>query len=88
MAAATEIYYRNLYTMKLTKRQKQVLTAIQAEIKRLGYPPSIAELGRRIGLANPAAVVHHLDALEKKGVIRRDRKVSRGIVVIESKEAK
>lgn len=73
------LYKRN---MKLTKRQKQVLTAIQRETKRLGYPPTLREIGAKVGLENPTAVLHHVDALEKKGAIRRDRKVSRGIVVV------
>jgi len=67
----------------LTKRQKQVLNCIVKEIETKGYPPSIREIGKALNISTLRGVTCHLDALEKKGYIKRDS-TPRGIKIISS----
>lgn len=70
----------------LPPRQKQVLNFIIAYIEQNGYPPSMREIATHIGVSGNVAVISHLDALERKGYIRRDTGSSRGIVLIREKQ--
>lgn len=55
----------------VTKRQLQVLECVRDYINEHGYPPSIREIGERFNIASLRGVTVHLDALERKGFIRR-----------------
>ena len=66
---------------KLTKRQQGVLKAIVGSLRRRGFPPTLRELQEETGISTPRGVVVHLQALEKKGYIRRDSS-ARGIRVL------
>ena len=69
----------------LSPRQKQVLEFIKEYIAHNEYPPSLREICAHLGIAGNAAVLSHLEALERKGHIRRDPGSSRGIVLIRDK---
>lgn len=56
----------------LTKRQRQILNFVTKEIEQKGYPPSIREIGKRMSISSLRGVTIHLDALEKKGYIKRN----------------
>lgn len=64
--------------MELTERQREVFNFIQAFIKERGYPPSIREIGEYFHIY-PRAVFDHLKALERKGYLKREGSMSRGI---------
>ena len=66
---------------ELTERQKGVLAAIQGWIKEHGYPPTIRELGKQLGIKSLRGVTTHLDAIARKGHIMR-RRQARGIRVL------
>ena len=66
---------------ELTERQKRVMTVIQEWIQEHGYPPSIRELGKQLGIKSLRGVTTHLDALAKKGRLTRKRS-ARGIRLI------
>jgi len=68
--------------MKLSPRQKQVFEFIQQFIASEGYPPTLRDIGRALGIKSTNAVNDHLKALERKGAIARDRSRSRGITVV------
>ncbi|HEY5649298.1 MAG TPA: transcriptional repressor LexA [Nitrospiria bacterium] len=55
----------------LTKRQEAVLRFVEAHTRRMGYPPTVRETARHLGIKGISAVKKHLDALEKKGRISR-----------------
>jgi repressor LexA len=55
----------------LPLRQQQVLDAIKGYIQAYGYPPTVREIARMIGVSAPATVAQHLDALERKGYLTR-----------------
>src|SRR5262249_41241797 len=47
-----------------------------------GYPPSIREIGQAVGISSTSVVDYNLRALERNGLIRRDREVSRGLGLV------
>lgn len=57
---------------QLTKRQHTVLEAIRSWIHEQGYPPTIRELGRLLGIRSLRGVTTHLDAIAKKGFLKRE----------------
>ena len=66
----------------LTTRQLKILQAIKEALVTNGYPPSMREIGAAAGLASPASVQYQLQALEKKGFIRRDPTRGRALEVL------
>jgi repressor LexA len=67
---------------ELSKRQQSILQFIIDEIKSKGYPPSVREIGKAVGLKSPASVHSHLKTLEKLNYLRRDPSKPRAIEVI------
>lgn len=65
---------------KLTARQAEVFDFITRNAHL--YGPTVREIAAGIGVRSPNGVVCHLKALERKGLIRRRPKVSRGIEVL------
>ncbi|MGB7294039.1 MAG: transcriptional repressor LexA [Candidatus Aminicenantales bacterium] len=62
----------NKLRKELTQRQRKALQAIEGFVLEHGFPPTIRELGRRLGLVNPSAVFKHVLSLERKGYLRRE----------------
>lgn len=65
---------------RLTARQAEVLAFIKANVGM--YGPTCREIAKAIGAKSPHAATVHLDALEKKGAIRRTPGKARGIEVL------
>jgi repressor LexA len=59
---------------QLTKRQHAVLDAIRVWVRQRGYPPTIRELGKLLGIKSLRGVTTHLDAIAKKGFLKREPK--------------
>ena len=55
-----------------TERQRRILQAISEFTSERGYPPSVREIGERVGLSSSSTIHAHLKALEKRGLISRD----------------
>ena len=68
--------------MPLTRRQREILDFISAQISEQGYAPSFEEIAKRFTFRSLATVHEHLTNLERKGYIRRAHNESRGIEVI------
>ena len=66
--------------MKLSRRQNEILDYIQARVEADGLPPTRAEINRHFGFSSPNAAQSHLRALAKKGAIRLNPRLARGIV--------
>jgi repressor LexA len=64
---------------QLTTRQQQVLEIITQYINEYGYPPSLRDIGKKLAVTGTLGVMKHLEALEKKGYLRRQEGSSRGI---------
>jgi SOS-response transcriptional repressor LexA len=58
-----------------------VLRTIRALAIQLGYPPTLRELGQALGIRSTNGVTDHLNALERRGLVRRSAFHSRGLVV-------
>ncbi len=67
---------------ELTDRQALVMETIRATLASRGYPPTIREIGEAVGLHSPSSVKHQLDALERKGYIRRDPHLPRALELV------
>ena len=70
----------------LTVRQRIVLDMIRTAVETRGYPPSMREIGEAVGLTSPSSVAYQLQALEKKGYLRRDPKLPRAMEVVDPAE--
>jgi repressor LexA len=67
------------FTDKLTRRQKAVYEFIRNKIRTRGYGPTVREIGEQFDIRSPNGVMCHLKALEKKGMITREKNMSRAI---------
>lgn len=70
----------------LTDRQRQVLSFISESIRSRGYPPTLREIGERMGIRSTNGVNDHLKALEKKGYLQRQDLKSRALRVLDPDE--
>ena len=61
------------------ERKVKILDYIAATLRARGYPPSVREIGRAVGLASTSAVHHHLQVLEREGYLERGGSQSRAI---------
>lgn len=69
--------------IKLTKRQSDVMDTIRDFIAETGFPPTRAEIAKKLGFKSPNAAEEHLKALCKKGAIEILAGASRGLRIIE-----
>ena len=59
---------------ELNKREKAILKYIEKSIKENGYPPSVREIGKAVGLSSTATVHTYITGLQKKGYIKKKTK--------------
>jgi repressor LexA len=59
-----------------------MLTFIREFSLRSRYPPTVREIGRAVGISSTSVVNYNLNILERKGLIERDKEISRGIKII------
>jgi repressor LexA len=69
---------------KLTTRQVEVLEFIKSYIDETGYPPTRADIAKKLGFKSANASEEHLKALARKGAIEMTPGTSRGIKLPES----
>src|SRR6476646_9443252 len=58
--------------LDLTKRQKEIFDFMRKYAAKTGYPPTVREIGKAVGLHSSSTVHAHLANLEKLGLVRRD----------------
>jgi repressor LexA len=58
--------------LNLTKRQREIFDFIKRYSAQHGYPPTVRDIGKAIGLTSSSTVHAHLANLEKLGLLRRD----------------
>ena len=63
----------------LGERHQRILDFLKDYQRMNKYPPSIREIGEKTGISSTSVVNYYLDQLEKRGLIERDRKISRGV---------
>jgi repressor LexA len=69
--------------MDLTKRQQEIFEFIKRYSAKYGYPPTVRDIGRAVGLASSSTVHAHLANLEKLGLLRRDPSKPRAIELLD-----
>jgi repressor LexA len=69
----------------LTKRQQEIFDFVKRYAGDHGYPPTVRDIGKAIGLTSSSTVHAHLSNLEKLGVLRRDPTKPRAIEVLGGK---
>ena len=69
----------------LTKRQREIFDFLGKYADKTGYPPTVREIGKAVGLHSSSTVHVHLANLEKAGVLRRDPTKPRAIEVLVNK---
>lgn len=65
--------------MKLSQKQAEVLQVIENQIAKTGYAPSYREIARLCGYDAVGTVQDHVQALIKKGYLKKDPKIARGL---------
>ncbi len=65
-----------------TKKQASILSFIRRHSESLGYPPTIREIANEFDLASTKGVKAQLDALERKGMLRRKGRGARALEVV------
>ncbi|HNR66098.1 MAG TPA: transcriptional repressor LexA [Atribacterota bacterium] len=66
----------------LTKKQKVALEVIRIKTQQTGYPPTVRELCKALGVNSSATAFKYLKILEKKGYIKREKEKTRAIKLI------
>jgi repressor LexA len=66
----------------LTERQKEIYEFVVEYVDEHGYPPTVREIGERVGLASPSTVHAHLANLERAGYLRRDPTKPRALELV------
>jgi repressor LexA len=63
----------------LSDKQQRILQFVQEFLDERDYPPSIRDIQQGCGISSTSVVDYNLKRLEEKGLIRRDREISRAI---------
>ncbi|HEY1012571.1 MAG TPA: transcriptional repressor LexA [Herpetosiphonaceae bacterium] len=71
----------------LSPRQQRILDHIESFFRAHGYAPAIRDIQKELNISSTSVVAYNLRALESKGFIRRDDKISRAIELLNSKPA-
>ena len=56
----------------LNKREKDILKFIENQVKSNGYPPSVREIGKAVGLSSTATVHGYIAKLQEKGYLKKE----------------
>jgi repressor LexA len=67
----------------LTKRQQEIFDFIKRYSAQHGYPPTVRDIGKAVGLASSSTVHAHLANLERLGLLRRDPTKPRAIELLD-----
>ena len=74
--------------MGLSERQQRIYEYITKFMNEKGRPPTIRELGAKVGITSTSVVNYNLNILVREGLIQREKEVSRGLRVVGANMAK
>src|SRR5438128_9421029 len=69
--------------MDLTRREHEIFDFIRKYSATYGYPPTVRDIGKAVGLASSSTVHAHLANLERIGLLRRDPTKPRAIELLD-----
>ena len=67
---------------ELNKREKAILKFIEKQVKEKGYPPSVREIGKAVGLSSTATVHGFIEKLTQKGYIKKEDQKGRTLKLL------
>ena len=67
---------------ELNKREKAILKFIEKQVKEKGYPPSVREIGKAVGLSSTATVHGYIEKLTQKGYIKKEDQKGRTLKLL------
>lgn len=70
----------------LTKRQEDILNFLKEFMANNGFPPTVREIGKGLGLSSPATIHSHLTNLETKGYIKKNASKNRALELLVDNE--
>lgn len=73
---------------ELSQRQQRIIEFIESFIEENHYPPTIREIGKKVGISSTSVVKYNLDVLERKGLLSRKDDISRGIQLVATATAR
>ena len=73
---------------QLNKREKDILKYIQKNVENKGYPPSVREIGKAVGLSSTATVHSYLSKLAEKGYIKKENQKGRTLRLLKGADNK
>jgi repressor LexA len=65
--------------MALSERQERIIAFIREYRDEHGFPPTIREIGKAVGISSTSVVKYNLERLEEKGKLERSDEISRGL---------
>lgn len=71
---------------EINKREKAILKFLEREIATRGYPPSVREIGKAVGLSSTATVHGYISRLEQKGYIKKESQKGRTLRLIKGQK--
>lgn len=72
---------------QLSERQERILSFIEEYMDDHGRPPTVREIGTKVGISSTSVVDYNLKALERQGRLQRDRDLARGIELPNRRQA-
>ena len=66
----------------LNDREKDILMFIEAQVKKEGYPPSVREIGKAVGLSSTATVHTYIAKLKEKGYLSKEDQKGRTLKLL------
>ena len=73
---------------ELNKREKAILKFIEKQVKEKGYPPSVREIGKAVGLSSTATVHGYIEKLTQKGYIKKESQKGRTLKLLKGSSGK
>ena len=73
---------------ELNKREKDILKFIQKSVEKKGYPPSVREIGKAVGLSSTATVHTYLAKLTERGYIKKENQKGRTLKLLKGADNK
>ena len=67
---------------ELNKREKAIIKFIEKQINEKGYPPSVREIGKAVGLSSTATVHTYIAKLKEKGYLSKEDQKGRALKLL------
>src|SRR5690242_16638186 len=77
------LFFRKECRDMLNPKAREILSFIRGFVRKRGMPPTIREIGEAFQIGSTNGVRYHLELLEAEGHLRRNKKISRGLELLD-----